>query len=247
MPRFPNRNQDLKRLVFNGTDLSELVAFKVHRPVMAPVGVSAETVPGRHGELFRSARLEAYDLDVDVWLMADNRLEVADVRHRLAAALWTDGPAPLFLPDDPTRHVMAIVTGATDLGEVTDRTSGTVTFRVTDPVSYGNHCRAALADGKTVGVDAGGTWEAYPKITFKPATKTSRVSVLNVGTGDKVAVSGTFAVGDEVVVDMAAEHVTHNGNTVAPTVDSDFFAIRGVTEIVASGSDATMEWDEAWL
>lgn len=247
MYNWRQRNQDTGRLIFNGNDLSEYVAYKVNRPVMAPIEVSTETIPGRHGELFRSARLQGYDLSVDVWLMADNRLEVADVRHRLAAALWTDEPAPLYLPDDPTRYVLAIVTGETDLGQITDKTAGTITFRVTDPICYGNHNSRVLYDGSSASVDAGGTWETYPTVTFKPTMKTSHVSVLNADTGDKVAVNGTFTVGDEVFIDMATEHVTHNGATISPTVDSDFFTIKGVTKIVTSGSGATMEWDEAWL
>ena len=39
------------------------------------------------------------------------------MRHKLAAALWTDEPAPLYLPDDPTRYLLAIVSGSTDLDE----------------------------------------------------------------------------------------------------------------------------------
>ena len=123
---------------------------------MADVSATFESVPGRHGEVFKSAFRTGYDLPVEIWLRSEDRRKVADVRHRLAEALWTDEPAALYLPDDPTRYLMAIVAGGTDLGEITDDCpTTTVTFHVGDPDFYGRRRRMEVSSGD-VHLDAGG-------------------------------------------------------------------------------------------
>lgn len=154
------------RVIFNGHDLSALVSCKVNRPIMAPVNANFESVSGRHGELFKSAYFGGYDLPVDIWLRSDDRRDAAAVRHALAELLCTDEPAPLVLPDDPTRYLLAIVSGSTDLGEITDACpSTTVTFHVGDPFYYGNKRRVEVKAG-TFTVNAAATapriWQSPP-------------------------------------------------------------------------------------
>lgn len=234
------------RVLFNGHDLSTLVSCKVMRPIMAPVNANFESVSGRHGELFKSAFFGGYDLPVDVWLRSDDRRDVAAVRHALAEILYTAEPAPLYLPDDPTRYLMAIVSGSTDLGEITDDCpSTTVTFHVGDPFYYGNKRRVEARAG-SFAVNAGGNRPAHLSVTARCAPSADWY-IRNVDTGEQVRLASSVTVASVVRVDMALERATVNGQAAAVTLDSDFFTINGRTTLQLSGGSAVLEWRERWL
>lgn len=234
------------RVIFNGHDLSTLVYCKVNRPIMADVEATFESIAGRTGELFKSARRGGYDLPVDMWLRSDCRYDAAEVRHRLAKMLWSDAPAPLYLPDDPTRYLLAIVSGSTDLGEITDDCPfATVTFHIGDPDYYGRKRRAEVKAG-TFTINAGGDLPAHLHVTAKPAAGSSW-AITNVGTGEKVQVSHTLTASSTVRVDMALERATVNNQTAPVTLDSDFFEIEGRATLEISSGSAVLEWRERWL
>lgn len=213
---------------------------------MAPVSAKFETVPGRDGELFRSARLDGYDLPVDIWLRSDDRRDAAQVRREVAELLYTERPAPLYLPDDPTRYLLAIVSGATDLGEITDDCPfTTVNFHVGDPVYYGNKRRVDGASG-TFSVNAGGNRPAHLSIAARPDAA-GAWGVRNIDTGEQVRLAASVASGAVVRIDMALERATVNGQDAAVTLDSDFFEIKGRTTLQVSSGSALLEWRERWL
>lgn len=240
------RREQHDRVVFNGVDLSTLVMCKVQRPVMAPVEATFETVPGCHGETFKRARRTGFDLPVDVWLRTEDRREVAEVRHRLAKALWTEEPAPLFLPDDPTRYLLAIVSGDTDLGTITDECpSGTVTFHVGDPDHHGQARRADVSSG-SVSIDFGGDLPTYVGVTAKPGAGSSW-RITNTDTAEFVEVATTLTADSTIGIDMERERATVNGQTAPVTLDSDFFEVDGRTHLSISSGTATLEWEERWL
>lgn len=233
-------------VIFNGHDLSTLVYCKLQRPIMAPVSATFENVAGRHGEVFKSAFRSGYDLPVDLWLRSNDRRDVAEVRHRLAKALWCTEPAPLYLPDDPTRYLMAIVSGPTDLGEITDDCpTTTVTFHIGDPAYYGQK-RHVEAEAGTFTINAGGDLATYLTVTAEPSNPAGWY-IRNVGTGEQVKLASSVASGGTVRLDMAAERATVNGNTAAVTLDSDFFEIDGRTKLQISDGTALLEWRERWL
>lgn len=235
------------RIIFNGHDLSTLVSCRINRPIMANVNATFESVGGRHGELFKSALRGGYDLSVDMFLRAEERRGVAEVRHLLAQALWTDEPAPLYLPDDPTRYLLAIVSGSTDLGEVRGGCPmATVTFHIGDPDYYGRPRRIEIKSTSTMNVSAGGNLPALMTVTAKPAAG-SYWQIRNVDTGEFVRVSATLTSSSTVVIDMANERATVNGQTAPVTLDSDFFNINGRTRLQISSGSAVAEWRERWL
>ena len=240
-----SRNQT-DRIIYNGNDLSKIVCCKVRRPIMADVEIKSEQVPGRHGEIFKSARRSGYDLPVEMWLRTSDRRDVAELRHRLAAALWSDEPAPLYLPDDPTKYLLAIVSGSTDLDEITDDCPcATVTFRVCDPDYFGEHRRIDVRSG-SVCFDAGGSRPAHLCITAKPGSCSSW-RVTNRDTGEFINVTGKLTDTSTVRVDMALERTTINQQTAAVSIDSDYFEIRGRCHLEISSGTATLEWEERWL
>ena len=244
MERKRKRNQS-DGIVFNGHDLSSLVYCKVRRPIMASVRPTFEDVPGRHGEMFKAVKREGYDLSVDIWLRTEHRREVAEARHKLAAMLWTDEPAPLFLPDDPTRYLMAIVSGTTDLNEITDDCPATtVTFHIGDPDYRGQRRRIDVTGSASFAV--GGTLPALMKVTAKPgACRSWRIT--NTDTGEFVEVVQALTADSVVRLDFATEHATVNGSLAPLNIASDFFEVRDRAHLKISGGTATIEWEERWL
>lgn len=232
--------------MFNGTDLSKLVYCKVRRPIMPPVDATFESVPGRHGEIFKGACRGGYDLPVEIWLRTEDRREVADVRHKLAAALWTDEPAPLYLPDDPTRYLLAIVSGSTDLDEITDDCpTTTITFHVGDPDFYGQKRRMEVEAGN-VGINAGGNRPTFLKVTAKPSAGSSW-RMTNSDTGEFVEVDAELTASSTIRIDMESERATVNNQTAPVTIDSDFFEIEGRCHLNIASGTAVLEWVERWL
>lgn len=231
--------------MFNGHDLSSLVYCKVRRPIMASVRPTFEDVPGRHGEMFKTVKREGYDLPVDIWLRTEHRREVAEARHKLAAMLWTDEPAPLFLPDDPTRYLMAIVSGTTDLNEITDDCPATtVTFHIGDPDYRGQRRRIDVSGSAAFAV--GGTLPALMTVTAKPgACRSWRIT--NTDTGEFVEVVHALTADSVVRLDFATEHATVNGSLAPLNIASDFFEVRDRAHLKISGGTATIEWEERWL
>lgn len=165
---------------------------------------------------------------------------------QLAELLCTDEPAPLVLPDDPTRYLLAIVSGSTDLGEITDACpSTTVTFHVGDPFYYGNKRRVEVKAG-TFTVNAGGNRPAHLAITANPSSSAAWY-IRNVDTGEQVKLASSVTSTSTVRVDMALERATVNSQAAAVTLDSDFFTINGRTTLQLSGGSAVLEWRERWL
>lgn len=238
------RNQS-DSIVFNGHDLSKLVYCKVRRPIMADVSASFEDAPGRHGEYFKNARRSGYDLQIDMWIRTEHRREVAKARHELAALLWSDEPAPLYLPDDPTRYLMAIVSGATDLDEITDDCpQATVTFHIGDPDYYGQHRRMDVSGAASFAV--GGTLPAALTVTAKPGACSSW-RITNTDTAEFVEVVQPLTASSVVRMDFDKEHVTVNGSVAQLNIMSDFFSVKDRAHIKISSGSATLEWEERWL
>ena len=244
MERKRERNQS-DGIVFNGHDLSSLVYCKIRRPIMASVKATFDDAPGRHGETFKRVKREGYDLTVDMWLRTEHRREVAEARHKLAAMLWTDAPAPLFLPDDPTRYLMAIVSGSTDLDEITDDCpKATVTFHIGDP-DYRGQSRRIDVDG-TAAFAVGGTLPVPLKVTAKPGACGSW-RITNADTGEFVEVAQTLTADSTVRLDFDTERATVNGSVASLNIMSDFFDVKDRAHIKISSGTATVEWEERWL
>lgn len=246
------RNLSHDRIIFNGNDLSNIVMCRMERPVMPPVDISRETIGGRHGEVFKRARMQGYTIPVTVWLRTKDRRRVAEIRHKLAALLWADEPKPLYLPDDPTRYHLAIACGDTSLGAIIDDVpKTTIGFYVCDPIAYGNTRCEQIATGTRTMVDAGGTYKAAPVVKSTTTGGTWRIQ--NVTTGQFVEINadtvGAAIQGNRAIeCDMDKETFKLNGSHVGVSADSTFFTIDGRTELlVTGGSGTTIGWCERWI
>ena len=139
-----------------------------------------------------------------MWIRTEHRREVAKARHELAALLWSDEPAPLYLPDDPTRYLMAIVSGATDLDEITDDCpQATVTFHIGDPDYYGQHRRMDMSGAASFAV--GGTLPTALTVTAKPGACSSW-RITNTDTAEFVEVVQPLTASSVVRIRRSAQH-----------------------------------------
>lgn len=242
MPRY-----DSGQLVFAGRDLSPFTYVEFSRPLLPPSTVEETSVPGRPGALYRRRQLEAYDLPVSLHLRSRDKEDIARLRHLLASAMLADGPQRLVLPDDPGRYYMAAVSGACDIDALYEQyPHADVTFRILDPVAYGQRRRATLKQGLGC-YDFGGTYPASP--VFTAAGRGQYAKVTDRAGGLFVRTAGTVSSGATVRFDMANERTTVNGADKPVTLDSDYFGCVGAVEIYAEGVAAggTVEWDERWL
>ena len=257
-----NRNQT-DRLIFNGHNLSTLVSCEVQRPILPPIEVKTAAIPGRTDELVKSVKRLPYDLPIKVHLRSDNRYSIKDVRRQLAKALWADEPKALYLPDDPTRYLLAIVTGNTMLDELTDDTpETTVNFHIVDPDFFGKKrmVRLGVDDNQLLcgRVNAGGNLPSYPIIAISIKEEISDFSIwcfhfgdAGIYAEDNISFYQTFQPGTTLVIDMKNECVLRNGYQVPVDILSTFFSISDIVEIntnlASSAAEVRVEWRERWL
>ena len=140
---------------------------------------------------------------------------------------------------------MAIVSGATDLDEITDDCpQATVTFHIGDPDYYGQHRRMDMSGAASFAV--GGTLPAAPTVTAKPGVCSSW-RITNTDTAEFVEVVQPLTASSVVRMDFDKEHVTVNGSVAQLNIMSDFFSVKDRAHIKISSGSATLEWEERWL
>ncbi len=235
------------KFCFAGHDLSDIVMVRVQRPVMAPVEVGVQEVVGAPGAFVSAPRLTSYSLPVELWLRVEDRRAVAAARHRLAACLYSKEPAPLVLPDDPERYLMAVVEGQTDLGVISDELPHcTVTFRITDPVAYGAE-RTASVSTTLKQVDAGGTYKAFPMVSVTPHANTNSWTITDKTSGKSFSVAGIFDGQSVLSIDMATERALYKGSQLEISPASEGIELEGIHELKVSAGTAMLSWRERWL
>ena len=236
-------------MVYNGFDFSRYLRANPHRPIMPPTSIETEDVPGRAGTRLKKAKLGELVIPVDVELRAKRGDDIAEIRHKLAGALWSPVPAKLVLGDDPSRYHMAVVDGESELSTLWHTGEATINFKCPDPIAYGAERREPFTTKAEI--FAGGNWPTAPIIEARPA-KGSYYKVTNDDTGEFVQVNMTFTgAGDQLlVIDFEAQHCEVNGSSADPyvTYESSYFELQpGSNSLRASSGNATVSWRERWL
>ena len=234
-------------MIYDGNDLSPWLRCNPQRPILPPVENSAQEVPGRDGSRLVRSKLGALTIPVKVRLRARRGEDVAELRHMLAAMLRREEPAPLVLPDDPTRYHMAVLDGSSDLDRLWYTGSAELTFVAHDPIAYGQLHEAAMGSSATLHV--AGTHPSAPVITARPGSS-SRYRITLVDSGEYVEVSTPFSTSSVLVKDCAAQHCTVNGASADRHValSSDYFDLApGLNRLAATSGTAVVEWRERWL
>lgn len=235
-----------KGMMFNGFDFTPWLRANVQKPVLPPVEVEADAVPGMRGTRFRSAKLGELTIPVPVRLTAHAKDDMAEFRRVLASMLYAEEPAPLVLGDEPRRWYMAVLDGSTDLDSLWFTGGTTLNFRCCDPVAYGEFRRSGLRGGV---LRVRGTWPADPKIEVAPP-RGAFWKIEHLGTGEFLRVEATFSGSVKLVIDCAARHLTLNGANADKylSLESDFFSlVPGENRFAVSGGAPVFEWSERWL
>ena len=253
----PNHGAYTDRLIFNGNNLSDYCICRMERAILPSVVNVVQDIPGRHGALFRSSRLGTYIQPVHIWLRTQDRREVSEVKHRLAAMLYADEPKPLYLPDEKGLYYLAILDGDSGLGEITsDIPETTLNFLICDPIAYGirRSARVRSYDGDTP-INAGGSWPSYPLIKVLASGVTANgITITNRTTGEFIRITNETAGGipddSYIYIDTDAERVwlpEYDNETIGVTAESDFFTLDANTVINCYNCWADFEWRERWL
>lgn len=238
----------MSALTYNGHNLSEHVAAELVEPAGHALSPRALSVPGRPGAVLLGCELPPRVLTVRLFLDAGVSLtaeERSAIRHEVYGWLVAPRGAELSLTGEPGLTWRdAVVTGVSDWDSLFEGGSCEVEFTCFDPLAYG--------DGKSstgTALAVGGTWETWP-VTTLTALAGSSVKVAD-GLGRYVLVERTFAAGDEVVIDFAAETVTVDGEDASAdvAVESTFFSLSpGAHTLAFTGCSAHLVgWTERWL
>ncbi len=131
----------MRSFVYNGVDLSEWCSAEVIEKVAVPVVPDTMVVPGRAGALLVSGHIPPRLVRVRLFMDAGFRPGtngLADIRHRVYAALCSTSGGTLRLPDEPEFEYRDVI--CTDTGSwssLFEDGQGEVTFDLLDPVAYG--------------------------------------------------------------------------------------------------------------
>ena len=239
------RRTDPPRLVFGGRDLSRFFTITAApRPAVPELEITEVAVPGSNRSLVSGVGAKAYDWRISGYINGWSDSDVADVRRRLEAALYSDEARELQVPEDPALSLMALYKGGSTPERHRHLPTVDLVFRVTDPIAYGRARRADVSG--TTRVMTGGTWPARPVVTAKPPAGSSW-TIMNRTEGEFVRVWADFDGSQTVELDMSLERCLVNGYDHAVDVESDYFALSGDCEVYVSAGTAALEWRERWV
>ncbi len=237
----------MRSIIYAGVDFSEFCSAEVVEKVALPLEVSTMAVPGRAGALLVSGRIAPRLVRVRLFMDAGFKpgsAGMADIRHRVYAALSAVGGGELRLPDEPELvYRDAVCTGCGTWSSLFEDGNGTCDFALLDPVAYGIERRET---GMTFAVS--GTWRTWPAFEISACAG----SAVEVGCcGRSVRVEREFAGGETVCIDCASERVEVDGSDARANValSSDFFCLEpGERELWLEGcATCATTFSERWL
>ena len=237
----------MRSIVFNGVDFSEFSSAEVVEKAALPIVVSTMVVPGRAGALLVSGRIPPRMVRVRLFMDAGYKPEtngLADIRHRVYAALTSVGGGTLRLPSEPELEYRDVV--CADAGvwsSLFEDGYGDVEFALLDPIAYGME---RIEHGSSF--EVGGTWPTWP--TFELVASTGSAVQVSYG-GKLVRIEHSFAGGEAVLIDCEREAVTIDGVDARAdvTLASDLSTFSpGACDLSVTGcASFEVRFRERWL
>lgn len=232
---------------FNGVNLYEFLPHpRIERPLSSSVEVNSVSMPGQPGESYVSAQYQPMEVTVTgnlpVWDVAD----VPEMVDRLVTVLspvdreqWFE--KVLYLPDRPGRWWKATCVRK-EIGRESRRPPVSLTFRMSNPVAYGESKQISFGSGTNV-INVGGTYQTYP----------SRIT----GTGGTTFVVSNYdhklqpyssdgQLSGEVAFYPSEMRATVGGTETAITLDSDYWALLPGKNVITANSAGTINYYERW-
>lgn len=237
----------MRSIVYNGVDFSEFSSAEVVENAALPIIANTMAVPGRAGALLVSGRIPTRMVRVRLFMDTGYKpgtSALADIRHRIYAALVCTSGGTLRLPDEPElEYHDAVCTDAGAWSSLFEDGRGDIAFTLIDPVAYG---MTRSESGASFHV--GGSWPTWPAFELVASAE----AAVQVGCGDAfVRVEHAFSGGEVVRVDCETESVTIDGVDARADVSlaSDFFSLApGSVAMAFSGCSAHVTiFHERWL
>ncbi|MEH7116913.1 distal tail protein Dit [Neobacillus vireti] len=209
-----------------------LKVLKVRQSVLPSSKISMVEVAGRSGAYFVKKEHGVRTIEIEVAIIGASQTDLRNKVRQIADWLDSEQPEALTFSDEPDKIYYAILDRETDLEEIVSLGTGTLKFTCPDPFAYAtNETTLSLVAGGTTEIDLAGTARVYPVVTatVNTATNLFRISRGDAfGNDDKLEVSFSFAVGDQLEVDFMKGTVKINGTLQMQTLtlDSDFYYLE---------------------
>ncbi len=236
-------------MIYNDIDLEQYIkVLKISKSVLPTMENILKEIPGKPGAIVARTKLKPIQISVEVEIKGPSKEGLNTIIRELAGMLYTEGTGQLRLPNELDKYYMAKLEGDTALEEILNYGRTVLRFICPDPVAYGNKISISDIDGKTILNK--GTAPAKGIITVNMTATSSFLEITLLNTGEFLYIEDDFNVGDIVVVDLNAEHITKNDYSAMPNLylESDFFEMPvGEFEISVSSGKADIEFRERWL
>lgn len=237
-------------LVYDGHDFSTLFVWGDPQITILNAKPDTREVSGRNG-----AALVGMTYDVSTVAFTIAALGDAETRRvalsTLGGWLMVDEPKPLYLPDTPDRYYLAVPSGGLKLTRGIGGELAQVTFKLTDPVAYGDSKTASLSSGGSATINVNGTAPTYLNVTANAAVRNGSALVwgVQVDSGDYVHVATGSGSSRKVEI-YSEDRICKVANALAlPTLDSDWLKVEPGSHTVAMDygtGAATLSWVERW-
>lgn len=237
-------------VTFNGYDLTQdFIMSGLVRQFM-PRDVSQIDVPGMDGALFSSARYSPIKISMEATVLGENPQDRSDALRRLASVLAVGEPSPLSISDDDGKFYLAIPSGG-DISRYISAETFPLEFTALDPAMYGSTVTVEVPSGGSATFTVGGNYPTMPSISVS-ATRDSASTVYGLRLDSSAVLD--FPTGTDSAVqleiDCANRTADQDGDTVIPTLGSDWFVLEPgeheVENYLGAGA-ATLSYVERWV
>lgn len=233
---------------FNGVDIPKFVKVRaVNISVLASVSTNLKNNAGGYGVLSGNSTFSEKIISADISIVIPSGYTLQKCARELA--WWLRGNdfklSPLIIADDSEVQYLAKVNNSVDISDLIVVGEGSIEFLVPSGVSIGIPIKTYTGTTKTI-FTYEGTIKAYPQIEVVMDSKITdgSVNIVNVKTGEKISLIGSFNAGDKITIDCSKHLVKVNDEIHLNmlSLDSQFFGtVLGGNEISCSSTGATLK------
>lgn len=208
-------------------------------------------VPGMDGELFGSSNLAPIELSMTVTFVSQDEDERFDALRELAGVLniYEPGYVSIYDENEPAAYGYKVVPSCGNITRYVGAESFTLTFTALDPVMYGAELIKTVT-GSSYSFAYDGNYPSRPIISSTGAVAAGGIFGISVNGGTlDIPIDDTSP--HSIVVNAGDRKITVDGNSVLPTLASDWPEIvpGSNTVSISSGSANTtiVKYTERYL
>lgn len=234
---------------YNGIDFGGLVKVQdVRRPILAPQRLTTVSIEGRAGSFYFQKVSDAYEIEIDLTVVADSPTGLRTAVRDIADKLDADEPKPLIILDEPDKYINAVISGDSEFDTIYRIGQGKVKFYAPDPFWYAVNDDIFTYTNQTVNqFNRKGNANSYPIIEITGTSGSGGTYTLTTE-NTVMKYTGALASGEKLVLDseaLTAYVVKTNGTQVSALnkLDNLDFPVftKGVNMVkVVAGGGATL-------